>query len=117
METPLDKLDTDLTCSSCGLTFKEFEETGRLGCYDCYDSFAEYLEEIFKKIHYSTNHKGKQLDYILSERKITDEVKQLLMRLKEAVLEEEYEEATQIHRKLAQLDNSFDKNHKNQDNN
>ena len=49
-----------IVCSSCGLSFAEFEHTGRLGCAQCYRDFAKHLKPSLQKIHGRTQHAGRK---------------------------------------------------------
>lgn len=48
-----------LTCSGCGLHYREFQQTGKLGCAQCYQDFAEELRPLLQRIHGRNQHAGR----------------------------------------------------------
>ena len=49
-----------LKCPECGFWYSQLQQTGRLGCSRCYRSFSEQLEPILRRIHGSSQHRGKR---------------------------------------------------------
>lgn len=45
-------------CETCGLRYSHFTRTGRLGCPDCYEAFGAQLNQILRRVHGATSHKG-----------------------------------------------------------
>ena len=56
-----EKKYSNLICSKCKLTFKEFQKTGRLGCPNCYQAFQKMLGRMLADFHSGSTHQGKQL--------------------------------------------------------
>ncbi|EQD50483.1 UvrB/UvrC protein, partial [mine drainage metagenome] len=46
-------------CPTCGFGFGEFRATGRLGCPSCYAHFEAQLKPILRRLHGTTDHRGK----------------------------------------------------------
>ncbi len=84
-----------LTCPACGIKYMEFRAEGRLGCPHDYTAFRDGLEPLLQRIHRSSQHRGKK------PRHRTDEIREvelleLRTRLRQAVEDEQYEEATRL---------------------
>lgn len=102
---PEEKAEADFKCSNCGLSYQDFKRVGRLGCSECYSTFRKYLLPLLKKIHGSTQHLGKapyKIAVAGSKKKIP--LEELRMRLKEAVGNEEFEEAARLRDKIKELE-------------
>jgi protein arginine kinase activator len=99
-----------LQCSACGLTYEDFRKIGRLGCGECYTSFSKQLGTLLKRIHGASQHVGKApagapaatpaqspAPQPKAARPIkTVDIAELKVRLQEAVLKEEFEEAAHL---------------------
>ena len=101
---PTLKTETEKRCPSCGFRFSEFRETGRLGCPSCYGNFRDELEPLLRRLHGTTEHRGK-----LPARRggafQRDRRLQALRRdLHEAVAREEYERAAALRDEIRQLE-------------
>ena len=50
------KVEIDITCKNCGISYKDFESSGLFGCENCYKTFDEYIKNknlpIFKEQKY-----------------------------------------------------------------
>ena len=93
-------------CPQCGLTFAEFKKTGMLGCSQCYRTFSRQLEPILRRIHGSTQHKGKlpaRKGKSLRQQRRIEELKE---QLAEAVRNEQFEEAARLRDQIRALQNS-----------
>lgn len=94
-----------IVCSSCGLSYAEFEHTGRLGCAQCYRDFANQLKPSLQKIHGRTQHAGRRPKAFVPNPQ--DELNQLVIELRrqmdEAVAEENFEEAARLRDELRAL--------------
>lgn len=87
---------SDTKCPTCGMSFSDFSKSGRLGCGNCYTIFKSQLNGLLRKIHGSTQHRGKAplipgdvMKPLREERKLQDE-------LKKAIEEENFEKAAQL---------------------
>lgn len=92
----------DLTCPSCGTTFREFSQRGRFGCGDCYEAFKERLVPIFDDVHFSHEYRGKfpQSPGLLKDE---DKLAMLDREKREAVEREDYERAAQLQKEIKSL--------------
>jgi protein arginine kinase activator len=117
-------------CPQCGMNFEEFTHVGKFGCAECYNVFGPLIEDNMKKIHGSSEHRGK--NYKIIEHKeahnkagtkitkignkntrksierekttdILDEVADLNAKLKEAVEMENYEAAALYRDEIKEL--------------
>lgn len=97
--------NNNLTCK-CGYTLSDYIETGLLGCGNCYNTFKDYLVKNLTKFQYGVNHIGKT-PADLSENTTENKIRMLELKLKQAVLEENYEEASELKKQIINLkDNS-----------
>lgn len=91
----------ELKCSRCGMSFTRFKQIGRFGCPACYDSFREHLLPLFRQFHQAEEHKGRV------ERKpeasVQAELSQLKEQLKQAVGQEQFEQAAQLRDRIRTL--------------
>jgi protein arginine kinase activator len=94
-----------LVCSNCGLEFNEFTKQGRFGCGECYKAFRPRLEQIMRKIHGNSLHRGRSP--ILNQENLdnTDvlpvkEEERLEEELTKAIEAEDFERAAEIRDKL-----------------
>ncbi len=104
-QTQLPKPDkqTQVVCSSCGLSFTDFAQSGRLGCGNCYNTFRSQLNDLLRKIHGSTQHQGKFPHLAADVMKPLREERYLQDELKKAIQDEDFEKAAQIRDKLKTL--------------
>ena len=49
----------DISCPTCGCSFKDFRRTGLFGCADCYQAFRGQLDEIFRRVQAGSEHMGR----------------------------------------------------------
>ena len=90
-------------CENCGITFDNFRETGYLGCPYCYHSFNEQIKEFILEIERGSIHKGKMPKKYAELFLLKKEITYLKNQLKKLVLDENYEKADKIKRKLEKL--------------
>jgi protein arginine kinase activator len=93
-------------CPTCGLKFTEFRNTGRLGCPHDYDVFREELVPLLENIHGDTKHCGKSPRHHPLTKEIQTELMHLRNRLKQAVTQEDYEEAAKLRDRIKNLEES-----------
>jgi protein arginine kinase activator len=91
-------------CPKCGMTFEEFAQRGRFGCGACYTAFRPYLEDILRKIHGASLHRGqnpavKPDDEDSSTLPVKEE-ERLGAELARAIKEEDFERAAELRDKL-----------------
>ena len=95
---------SDLKCKTCSLTYSEFRKRGKLGCSNCYTSFRKELSTIFKNIQFNSEHKGKfpkKSGAAILQRK---EIENTKIFLKQAIDNEEYEEAAALRDKIKAME-------------
>jgi protein arginine kinase activator len=95
-EPGAEKKNSALACPMCGFTFYDFKKKGRLGCGHCYVTFRQYLHSFLKKIHGSSQHKGKLPSKVKQSVVIERNLVSLKARLVRAIELEEYEEAARL---------------------
>ncbi len=94
----------EVRCPVCNMSFGEFRKTGRLGCSNCYSVFRDDLNPILKRIHGSTEHKGKTPAKAEQSKKTVNELEKLKNELSEAISSEEYEKAALLRDKIRELE-------------
>jgi len=99
-EEPLD----DLICPNCNLSFHDFTRQGRFGCGQCYKTFRHRLEQIMRKIHGASLHRGRNPQMGTSSDVIpVKEEERLEVELRKAIDAEEFERAAEIRDKLKSM--------------
>ena len=111
-----------VVCPTCGTSYQDFISESKFGCPDCYKVFGLLIDENIKNLQGSDAHKGKHPKYVSDE--LTDSVKgdltsrisepsegndestlaQLKLRLKQAVEQEEFEEAAKLRDQIKALE-------------
>ena len=95
-------------CPKCGMTYEEFTRVGKFGCAECIDVFGPLIGDHMKKLHGSDTHTGKTY----TKEKMQPETKQeqeqqdieaLKLRLKEAVMLENFEAAAKYRDEIKAL--------------
>lgn len=92
-----------LTCRRCHLTYEEFQKTGRLGCAYCYEEFREQLKPLLLRIHGRSQHAGRMPMLSARDQERKTQILSLRMRMDQAVLQENFEEAAQLRDQLRQM--------------
>ncbi|MGP3778991.1 UvrB/UvrC motif-containing protein [Halanaerobium saccharolyticum] len=108
------KNSKELKCPNCGLSYQEFTKGGLFGCQKCFEVFEPKLDELFKRIHGNSRHKGK---YPLSFKQLIEvesEINKLKKEMQVAVEKEDFEKAAEIRDKIHAVkdDMEEDKNEK-----
>ena len=94
-----------VVCPTCHMSYRDFIRQGVFGCEDCYNVFEPLIEGNIKKIQGNNVHTGKRPCFnensqeAVTEKKPMDaweEIRVLKERLKEALKEEDYEEAARL---------------------
>jgi protein arginine kinase activator len=95
----------DPACPGCGLTMQQFKNTGRLGCPRCYESFRDDLVPLLRRVHESSQHRGRLPGGTqpVTGAPVQDLV-DLRKRLDDAVRGEHYEAAAQLRDELRQAE-------------
>jgi len=99
---------TSLRCGQCGMSYEEFKKVGRLGCGACYAAFGAPLERLLKRIHGTTQHRGKGAVARRALLSPEEELAQLREQLETAVAAEAYEQAAQLRDRIALLERELE---------
>jgi len=91
-------------CGVCGLSYDQFKTTGKLGCDECYKAFPKEILALFKNVQGSSHHEGKYPKRFGSQIRQQREVDKLRTSLKQAIDEENYEEAAKIRDQIRQME-------------
>ena len=106
----------ELKCDNCNMTYDEFINIGKLGCPECYTAFSDKIDPILRRIHGSDRYLGRKINNKskLSDKNIEDKEKtkvkkeetkkqKLERNLKNAILQERYEDAAKIRDEIKNL--------------
>lgn len=96
---------SDAKCPTCGMFFSDFSKTGRLGCGNCYTTFKNQMNDLLRKIHGSTQHRGRVPFTPGDVMRPLKEERKLLEELKKAIEEENFEKAAQLRDRIKDLSN------------
>lgn len=96
--------DKGTVCSGCGMTFADFKAAGRLGCPQCYDAFSKSLMPLIRDIQKSTKHIGKIPSTAKEAMGSVVKIRELELRLHEAVKKEEFETAAKLRDEIRKLE-------------
>ncbi len=101
-QTQIPKPDkqAQMVCSACRMSFSDFVQSGRLGCGNCYVIFRSQLDDLLRKVHGSTQHRGKFPHMAADVMKPLREERNLQDELKKAIQDEDFEKAAKIRDKL-----------------
>jgi len=89
-------IEKAVACPKCTMTYEDFKTSGKLGCAACYQSFARPVEALLKNVHGSTRHEGKYPQRSGAKIKQEIYVEELRANLKNAIAEENFEEAARL---------------------
>ena len=125
--------DAQIVCPVCGTSYQEFVENSRFGCPDCYEMFDLLMRDSIKHLQGSETHKGKRPKYGLKmvpegltaelpggleaqpgpaskegsaapARSREEELRDLKVRLRQAIFEEAYERAAEYRDQIRKLE-------------
>lgn len=94
------------SCTSCGITFREFRKQGRLGCPHCYAVFTTELQPLLENIHGDSEHVGKCPRRAPDSSVRQYELIRLRKELQSAIDSEQYETAAELRDKIAEFEDS-----------
>ena len=92
------------SCPVCGITFYQFRNQGRLGCPHDYKAFDAELEPLISNIHGATEHVGKRPQHSAQTGQRQTELIKLRREMKEAVEQEDYEQASQLRDEIRRIE-------------
>ncbi|MGC8764974.1 MAG: hypothetical protein ACP5QT_03725 [Brevinematia bacterium] len=90
-------------CSHCGITFKGFTESGFLGCPYCYTTFRKKIKDYIMDFERGVQHKGRMPKKYVSLFLVKKEIMFLMNKIKRLLLNENYEEAEKVKKRLEKL--------------
>lgn len=101
-------------CEFCGSTYSDIAKSGDVGCAKCYEIFAEQLFPSIRKIHGNTSHCGKNSS-LKAQKKVNDDsektennkaevVKDLKLKLENAVKEQNFETAAELRDMIKEME-------------
>lgn len=108
-----------VVCPSCKMTYRDFIRQGVFGCEDCYNVFEPLIEGNIKKIQGNSIHTGKRPRYnkgverktkLTEKEAVSEKIAVLQEKLKEALKEEDYEEAAKLRDEIRALKERKDEN-------
>ena len=95
----------DMTCSRCGMTFREFQTKGQLGCPHDYEAFEKVLMPLIERAHEgSTQHIGKVPATAGETIRKQAGLMRLRRELQDAVEHEDYEVAARVRDQIQTLE-------------
>ena len=98
-----------LKCEACGTTLKELKKEGTLGCTQCYQALREVLAKALPNLEDERGYLGKYPMRSAGQLKIENLQSRFQKLMKEAIAEEDYEQAAfyrdqiKLHDNLAEL--------------
>ena len=92
-----------LRCGSCGINFKKFEREMKLGCPRCYQTFRGDLCSVLQDYNGTDQHVGKIPYKIGRQLDLQQRLLHLKENLRQAVLEERFEEAARLRDEMDDL--------------
>ncbi len=132
-EVEEDQNYAQIVCPNCGTSYQQFVEESRFGCQDCYEMFDLLMRDSIKHLQGNESHKGKHPRYGIrmvpesltselpgseenqkenaAERKTAGgspdkekELRELRVKLEQAVHQEEYERAAEYRDRIRALE-------------
>jgi len=103
-----DDQSQNLVCNYCGMSYQEFTQRGVFGCEGCYDAFEGKLDQLVKRIHGNSQHKGKYPLSLRKKIKIKSEINELKNEMKLAVAKENFEKAAEIRDEIHAIEENME---------
>ncbi len=97
-------LKTVKSCPVCGKTYEQIKKSQRFGCEECYVHFSNITDGVLERIHGKTLHTGKLPDKVDAKLKTKRHLDDLKRKLKEAVLNEKYEDAAKFRDEIKSIE-------------
>ncbi len=91
-------------CPMCGSTFSDIATTGKVGCAKCYETFADELENSIRAANGSGSHLGRIAKGHRAKKEKASRIAALKKQLKEAVNDENFEEAASLRDQIRALE-------------
>lgn len=107
LQPHIEKKLAKLKCEVCGITFLQFRQQQLLGCPNDYKAFEEVLVPLLERAHEGASvHVGRAPANAADSERRQNELLRLRGRLKEAIAQEDYEQAAQLRDRIKQLEGS-----------
>ena len=90
-------------CPICGISFYELRQGSRLGCPHDYVFFSDELEPLLQNVHGENEHVGKQPQRGFYDTQSQTELIRLRREMKEAVEQENYEQASKLRDQIREI--------------
>ena len=103
-EAPAEPERVGPRCPHCGWTAPLFQQTGRFGCDRCYEAFQPHLGDLVRRIHGSTEHRGKIPARVGGGLRRQQTLNALRAELSQAVEAEAFEEAARLRDQIRRLE-------------
>ena len=91
-------------CPDCGCTYPEIEKSGKVGCPSCYTTFESELSRLIRSVHGTTSHTGSVPSRHRAKLALEQQLNQKRAALKEAVQNEDYEQAAALRDEIRALE-------------
>jgi protein arginine kinase activator len=98
--------EKEVTCSVCGLSYRDFKKIGRLGCSECYQAFRDQLAPLLKRIHGASKHVGRAPKGSAKTDQTRNRMYDLQRKLDHAIELEEFETAANLRDQIRKLEKS-----------
>ncbi len=95
---------TAKVCPACGLSENELRRGGKLGCRECYNTFSDIIDGMLRKLHMSTEYKGKIPEGISESMSAARKIEKMKADMQKAVEQQNYEEAAKLRDAIRQLE-------------
>jgi protein arginine kinase activator len=91
-------------CPDCGFTMDDLRKVRRFGCGSCYGVFSGELSIMLRGMHKGPTHAGKVPEGLFASQSRHRQIKELRVKLEQAILSEDYEAAATLRDEINQLD-------------
>ncbi|MFC7335581.1 UvrB/UvrC motif-containing protein [Haloferula chungangensis] len=92
------------SCPQCGFTMADLKKVRRFGCGVCYVTFREEVNQMIRGMHKGPTHCGKVPDGLMEMHQRNQRLEELRVKLEQAVITENYEEAAGLRDEIRQLE-------------
>lgn len=94
---------TKKKCPRCGNSYTGLKKTGKLGCHECYMVFNKYIRSYLHRMYGKVRHNGKYPLRMHVYRNFVIDIQDLKNKLKNAIVQEDYETAAILRDKIKNL--------------
>ena len=100
--------EAGIECDVCGFSAADFRSSGRLGCPACYGKFESQIRPMLKNMHRGQRHEGKVPERSLRRTGARHRLGDLERCLRDAIIDERYEDAAGLRDEIRTLANNID---------